>query len=125
LRRYNNNKSDRKGHLQGMSTISTMSTIQPRKGHEHEYFQRAKTVNVSRATREQVRGMPKDVPWSQGLGKAYLLSDKVDGSSRSVVISTWKNSESFLYPEFTNKSSGPPMNITGNLGRLTPYVSQD
>jgi hypothetical protein len=107
-----------------MSTISTMSTIQPREGHEHEYFQRAETVKVSRATKEQVRGMPKDVPWSQGVGKAYSLSAMVEGSTRSVIISTWKNSEPFLYPEFTKKSSGPPMNITGDLGRLTPYVSR-
>jgi hypothetical protein len=108
-----------------MSAISTMSTIQPRKGHEHEYFQRAETVNVSRATKEQVRGMPKDVPWSQGVGKAYLLSAKVDGSSRSVVISTWKNSQPFLYPNFMNKNTCPPLNNTDDLVRLTPYVSKD
>ena len=107
-----------------MSTISTVSTIQPCEGHEHEYFQRAERVNVSRATKEQVRGMPTDVPWSQGVGKAYLLSAKVDGFSRSVVISTWKNSQPFLYPEFTNKNTGPPMNVTGDLSRLTPYVSR-
>jgi hypothetical protein len=125
LRRYNNNKLYRKGHLQGMSTLSTMSTIQPRKGHEHEYFQRAKAVNVSWATKEQVRAMPKDVPWSQGVGKAYTLSAKVDGFDRSVVISTWKNSKPFLYPNFANSNSRPPLSISGDLDRLTPYVSQD
>jgi hypothetical protein len=62
LRRYIKNKSYRKGHLQGVSTISTMSTIQPRGGREYQHSQRAEIVNVSRASKEQVRGIPKDVP---------------------------------------------------------------
>jgi hypothetical protein len=102
-----------------------MSTIQPQQGHESEYFQNANTVRVSLTTKEQVRAMPKDVPWSQGGGKAYSLSAKVDGSDRFVVVSTWKKGKPFLYQNFTKKSSGPPLTIPGDLGRLTQYTSQD
>jgi len=85
-----------------------MSTIQPKEGYDHEYFQEADTVCIELATKEQVRAMPKHVPWSQGGGKAYSLSAKGGDSDRVVVIGTWKNRKPFLYPISPRGISGPP-----------------